>query len=243
MGPHDLQTQLLAVDFTYRTGPFRFPFIWSIYRNYLTAGGRTIPAKNRWSEIARCPSTDHTDADRALHSCEPRLTNRCIVRWLASAHPVTSNAIWMPGCGSCYCLTKTWPNKSCGARPVAYRYSDGLIFTTLHCSWSDSNPWRIWSSTFDTPAPIRHLESVTVPYGIRKVPVRLCTKMTKISVFTRDRRKPRERFVKAPLVQCTVYWWSQLEHHVICKSETVPVYSCVSVYVLLDDYVETLLVE
>ena len=52
------------------------------------------------------------------------------------------------------------------------------------------------------------------PYGFWKVsrypwnresPIRLCTKMTKISVFTHDRRKPSERFVKAPLVQCTVY--------------------------------------
>ena len=141
------------------------------------------------------------------------------------------------------CLTENWPSKSCGARPVAYWYSDGLIFTTLHCLWSDSNPWRIWSSTFDTPAPTRLSGKCHGTRGIGKGPVRLCIKMTKISVFTRDRRKPRDRFVKAPLVQYTVYWWSQLEHHVICKSETVPIYSCVSVYFLLDDNVETLLVE
>ena len=34
MGPHDLQTQLLVVDFTYRTDPIRSSFIW------ITAGGR-----------------------------------------------------------------------------------------------------------------------------------------------------------------------------------------------------------
>ena len=136
------------------------------------------------------------------------------------------------------CLTENRPNKSCGAHPVAYWYSDGLIFTTLHCLWSDSNPWRIWSNTFDTPAPIRLLKSVTAPVESGRARSGL-----KISVFTRDRCKPRERFVKAPLVQYTVYWWSQLEHYVIFKSETVPIYSCVSVYFLLDDNVETLLLE
>ena len=79
--------------------------------------------------------------------------------------------------------------------------------------------------------------------GIGKVPVGLCTKMTKIAIFIRDRSKLRERFVKASLVQCTVYWWSQLEHQLICKSETVPINSCVNVYFQLDDNVETLLVE
>ena len=34
------------------------------------------------------------------------------------------------------------------------------LFTDLR---SDSNPWRIGSSPFDTPAPIRLVESVTVP--------------------------------------------------------------------------------
>ena len=55
--------------------------------------------------------------------------------------------------------------------------------------------------------------------------------------------RPWERFVKAPLVQYTVYWWLQLEHHVICKSATVAIYSCFSVNFLLDDNFETLLVE
>ena len=36
------------------------------------------------------------------------------------------------------------------------------LYTDLR---SDSNPWRIGSSPFDTPAPIRLLESVTVPVG------------------------------------------------------------------------------
>ena len=53
-----LQTQLHAIDFTYQTGPFRFSFIWSLYRHYLAAGGRFS------LEIARCPSTDHKDTDR-----------------------------------------------------------------------------------------------------------------------------------------------------------------------------------
>ena len=42
-----------------------------------------------------------------------------------------------------------------------------------------------------------------------------------------------ERFVKAPLVQ----------HHVICKSATVAIYSCLSVNFFLYDNVVTLLLE
>ena len=152
------------------------------------------------------------------------------------------------------------------------------LFTDLR---SDSNPGRIGSSSFDTPGPIRLLESVkpmihgptcrkrhvgydkicgclivylplkhhsTPSYttnrtvyhrlygvihdqtsadfvvsnmsfatsrtvyhmlygtrGIGKGPSKLCTKMTKISVFTSDRRKPMERFVKAHLFHYTVY--------------------------------------
>ena len=82
----------------------------------------------------------------------------------------------------------------------AYIYHRALINDLR----SDSNPWR--SGRSDTPAPIRLLESVTVPEGSgRGRPARVCTKMTKRSVFNRNRRKPGERFVKAPLVQYTVY--------------------------------------
>ena len=160
MGPHDLQTQLLAVDFTYRTGPFRFSFIWSI--SSLSFGGRTIPVRNRLNEIARCPSTDHTDAARVHPPFLRGPVDKSVHRSMTGPRP--------PGNQQCplvvvpaICLTENWPNNSWGARPLAYWYSDVLIFTTLHCLWSDSMSWRIWSSTFDTPAPIRLLESVTVP--------------------------------------------------------------------------------
>ena len=46
MGPHDLQTRLFDVDFTYRTGTFRFSFFEGVYR-HISYGARTMPARNR----------------------------------------------------------------------------------------------------------------------------------------------------------------------------------------------------
>ena len=53
--------------------------------------------------------------------------------------------------------------------------------------------------------------------------------MTKYPLLLAITVRPWEQFVKAPSVQYTVYRWSQLEHHVICKSATVAIYSCFSV--------------
>ena len=39
MGPHDLQTRLLDVDFIYRTGTFRFSFLDGVYR-HISYGAR-----------------------------------------------------------------------------------------------------------------------------------------------------------------------------------------------------------
>ena len=72
-------------------------------------------------------------------SCRARLINKCIVQWRARACPVTRDALSMPGSGDCLvvvtviCLSGNWPNKSCGARRVAYLYSDRLLFTIPHC--------------------------------------------------------------------------------------------------------------
>ena len=74
------------------------------------------------------------------------------------------------------------------------------MFTDLR---SDSYPWKIGNNPLDVPAPIGLLECHGTR-GVGKGSARLCTKMTKVSVFTSNSRNPRERFVKAPLVQCTV---------------------------------------
>ena len=80
MGPHDLQTKMLAVDFTYRTGPFRFSFIWSICCNYLTAGGRFSLEIGEVKSQGAPQRTTRTLTELTLHSCGARLTNWCIVR-------------------------------------------------------------------------------------------------------------------------------------------------------------------
>ena len=46
MGPHDLQTRLLDVDFISRTGTFRFSFLDGVYR-HISYGAWTMPARNQ----------------------------------------------------------------------------------------------------------------------------------------------------------------------------------------------------
>ena len=112
-------------------------------------------------------------------------------------------------------------------------YSDRLLFTIPHCLRIYGlivTPGELGASHL-THWWVRACGKCRGTSGIGWGRTRLCTKMTKIYVFTRNR--PWERFVKAPLVQ----------HHVICKSATVAIYSYLSVNFLLDDNVVTLLVE
>ena len=73
--------------------------------------------------------------------------------------------------------------------------------------WSDSNPWRIGRNLFDTLAPVGLVESAAVFLGIGWGGGRsmLCTKRQKYPFLLTINARPRERFVKAPLVQYTVY--------------------------------------
>ena len=70
--------------------------------------------------------------------------------------------------------------------------------------WSDSNPWGIGSNLFDTMAPVGLVERAAVSVesdvggGGRSM---LCTKRQKYPFLLAINVRPRERFVKAPLVQ------------------------------------------
>ena len=71
--------------------------------------------------------------------------------------------------------------------------------------WSDSNPWRTGNNLFDTLAPVGLMESAVVcmesdgggPCSVKK--------RQKYPFLPAINVRPRERFVKAPLVQYTVY--------------------------------------
>ena len=77
-GPHDIQTQLLAVEFTYRTGPFFHSY--GVYRHYLTAGGRFPLEIGEVKSQGASQRTTRTLTGFIHHSCGARLINRCIVR-------------------------------------------------------------------------------------------------------------------------------------------------------------------
>ena len=111
--------------------------------------------------------------------------------------------------------------------------------------WSDSNPWRTGKQPLWHTGTRRAYGKCRGIRGIGWGQSMLCTKRQKYPFLPAINVQQRERFVKdlTPLVQYTVYWCSQLEHRAICKSATAAIYSCLCVYFLLDDNVETLLME
>ena len=148
-GLSQLQTRLLDVDFIYRTGTFRFSFLDGVYR-HISYGARTMPARNRSSEIARCPSTDRKGADR-VH--QPFLQGPVHRSVMARNRLVTGNALSMLSSGYCHFLNWKFVKLTVRSLPgsllVLWRaniYHPALA-TDLR---SDSNPWRIGSNLFDT---------------------------------------------------------------------------------------------
>ena len=102
------------------------------------------------------------------------------------------------------CLIGYFSIKSCGDRPIVYRFQYGLILPTpslprVVCGltvWSDENAERIGTSLIDTMAPVWLVEIVPVTAkseGGRQGSVR---KIAKIAIFNSPYR-PMEQIVKA----------------------------------------------
>ena len=121
-----------------------------------------MPARNRWSEIARCPSTDRKGADR-VH--QPFLLGPVHRSVMAHNRLVTGNALSMPGNGYCHFLNWKLVKLNVRSLPcsllVLWRANiyHPALSTDLR---SDSNPWRIGSNLFDTLAPVGLVESTAV---------------------------------------------------------------------------------
>ena len=101
---------------------------------------RTMPYRKWSSEIARCPSTNRNGAEKV----HPPFLRGPVDIWVHNSvpgqHPSAKgrrpfDALWFRAV-PVICFTENWLDKSCKARSLAYRYSDGFAITlTGPLSW------------------------------------------------------------------------------------------------------------